>query len=235
MFNALSNKLKEFFGKSENHIPVLLSEIAYYCQEMRQDDQYSYTVNDFSTHLTHNHGLGSKPMLMVIHDQSKEVVCFIENESNGYFEINNLKLMDSLKFIDSFNLIKKHYKLRNNSITFKDGKISKVVVVFDLSVGSIINKKTYSGTSIVSLVFDRDFKLTAVYTSQHDVLYGDVVDNVLFTPMSVEDELLVIFMKIKMFTETGREMFPEWCIPSAYDFSNPSLNERFILLEMIDY
>lgn len=230
--------LREFFGINENHIPAILSEIAYYCHEMRQDDQYSYTVNDFSTHLTHNHGLGSKPKLMVVHDKSKEVVCFIDNEINGYFEINNLKLIDSLKFIDSFNLIKKHYKLRNNSITFENGKISKVAVVFDLSVSSILNNKKYNGTSIVSLIFDRDFKLITVFNnlvSHNDELYGDVVNNSIFNPMSVEDELLVIFMKIKMCSKTGREMFPEWCIPSAYDFSNPSLNERFILLEMIDY
>lgn len=126
---------------------------------------------------------------------------------------------------------------------YKKRKITSIVC-------NIYIHKTYSNHHSASnvdiiemnITFDNEFNVTSIdrrYKYEREVYNGDYLSTDLFLDHIVEnqiildDELFLMMLALEPVGSKKIEMFPEYTIPSAYDFSSDEFRQRMLLCDMI--
>lgn len=87
----------------------------------------------------------------------------------------------------------------------------------------------------VNFVFDNKFNLIQIH-KQYLKSNNDIIKNTAsYTPVGLENELLMIKIFIQGNDCELAKLLPELCIPSAYDFSTDDFAKRIKVAGMIDY
>jgi hypothetical protein len=168
------------------------------------------------------------------------------HDKKGTMTIHRLELKNIKSFERFCNDVKNNYSSISErwTLNYKDKQINSIVCTLNIIPDNINHKNRKIDAIKMGIVFDHEFNVVSIVKqyfvtirSKHgdDTFEQPVYTSSMNEEFSLDTELLLIKLAIASDNSPLIDMFPEYYIPTVYDYSSVEFEQRLKLFEMVDY
>lgn len=179
--------------------------------------------------------------------QNQGVLCISKGvNKDGTMDINRLELKNIKAFERFCKYIENNHSYISErwTLNYKDKQINSIVCTLNIIPDNTNHKNRKIDAIKMGIVFDHEFNVVSIVKqyfvtirSKHgdDIFEQPVYTTSMNEEFSLDTELLFIKLAIASDNSPLIDMFPEYYIPTVYDYSSVEFEQRLKLFEMVDY
>lgn len=229
--------LKPFFYLRIRFLGIepITNELCTVFQKASDQGSFEFTANDFYIkHYVHNG--------FFVYDKKDHSIFFSLTKSNNPakdIHINKVNVNKIKIFKYLIRMLKSHNidVIDRWSASYKNKKITNIVCKLQIQSSTLLTNSLLD-IICIELMFTFDANLTLmsfekkyIYYDSYKRFFINHVDN----PVLLDEEVLFLVLAIQKKGSPIAEMFPEYYIPSAYDFQSVEFQQRIELFHMMNY
>lgn len=168
------------------------------------------------------------------------------HDKKGTMTIHRLELKNIKAFERFCDDVKNNYSYISErwTLNYKDKQINSIVCTLNIIPDNSNHKKRKIDAIKMGIVFDHEFNVVSIVKqyfftirSKHgdDTFEQPVYTSSMNEEFSLDTDLLLVKLAIASDNSPLRDMFPEYYIPTVYDYSSLEFEQRLKLFEMVDY